>query len=245
MVFFPLFISNHIYWRTILLLRKSISYKFQHQLTMKSVVIALAFFVACTMASNSTNCGSYGDCPSCTLAGCNYCNAYSQTAFCTSAETASAAGCTQQGVDQMDVFVTSVQYCYGPGGCGTAESCSQCSQYVGCGYCWQSNGMNSQGCVPSPQPASCTVWSGSTCVIPCNGRTECGTCLDTSQGGASCDWCSTQDSDPTAGSCIESASTSSSCWSKANQCPIVATPSTAYVVEVAVALVVMLAVIAL
>jgi len=169
-------------------------------------------------------CSDYNVCLNCTMNGCNWCNTYgNQTAFCTSEPNATAAGCTQFGTDQRDVFITSVTQCYGAGGCSTAQSCSHCASYYGCGYCQTGSSVGCFATVNGTVP-NCEVYMIGNCVLPCNARGYCQGC--TEGPTFECVWCPKNPSLYDSGTCLSLSNiSSSSCWNNTNQCPAIPSPN--------------------
>jgi len=173
-------------------------------------VIVFAVVLVCGVCAQ--NCDPYNSCTNCTANGCNWCLSYSSQSFCTDITSQSAAGCTGESVDdQMDQFITSSPQCYG--GCGTAEYCSDCSGYIGCGWC---HDTGNSGCI-AINSSYCQTLTVGTCELPCNARDDCMDCT----GGMTilCSWCPTDPTNYKSGTCVTLDDYTSGCWNETSVCP--------------------------
>jgi len=205
---------------------------------MKCLLFLCLLFVLCVYADSSVKrqtCSSIGVCVNCTESGCNWCSTQNQASFCTSATTASSANCDNEGIDEMDQFITNTPDCNG--GCQSAENCNECSMRAGCGYCTMGS---TQGCLPGTVQApyaGCTVWTVGTCILPCNGRTDCASCMN---GQKPCAWCATG-TGVADGTCEDSDGAAASCYTMKTQCPVVTTATGAQLTLTLVPLIALLA----
>jgi len=173
--------------------------------------LPLLVFLGLISVVFSATCGQTA-CTTCLQdSGCNWCQHFEGANVCTAAKTAQAANCTGMG-ETPDVWIINVNSCGGVGGCSDAEDCSTCQNLQGCGWCFVGTSV---GCIPTTD--SCVSLAIDTCVEPCIAYSDCDSCTM----GASCQWCATDVTSITGGTCGDKGATcAATVMTTTTQCPV-------------------------